>query len=92
MNINLSPLLEAFVTLWLCYSVNNLKKDLKSKSNDLKDLKTDFNRLNDKIDKIDNDNKLNDKNLELLKKEISYHRESLEEIKKSKQETKDTLL
>ncbi|WP_284928281.1 hypothetical protein [Candidatus Phytoplasma sp. AldY-WA1] len=95
MNINLLELLldvfaKTGITIWLCYSINNLKKDLKSKSNDLKDLKTDFNRLNDKIDKIDNDNKLNDKKLELLEKEMLYHRENLDKIKKINQETKDT--
>jgi peptidoglycan hydrolase CwlO-like protein len=56
------------------------------------DLKSEINFLNDKIDK--RDNKLNDinKNCELLKKEMAYHRKSLDEIKEIKQETKDTLL
>jgi peptidoglycan hydrolase CwlO-like protein len=54
------------------------------------DLKSEINLLNDKIDK--RDNKLNNinKNCELLKKEMSYHRENLDKIKKINQETKDT--
>ncbi|WP_284928731.1 hypothetical protein [Candidatus Phytoplasma sp. AldY-WA1] len=51
-----------------------------------------MNRLNDKIDK--HDNKLNDidKNLELLKKDMSYYQERLNETKKTDQETKDTII
>jgi peptidoglycan hydrolase CwlO-like protein len=54
------------------------------------DLKSEINLLNDKIDK--RDNKLNNinKNCELLKKEMLYHRENLDKIKKINQETKDT--